>query len=44
MMKLLSREKKEDIIKYRQWMVKLVKIYEKNEDMEKIDALFQDLI
>lgn len=32
-MKLLSRDKKEDILKYRQWMVKLVKIYEKNEDM-----------
>lgn len=41
---MLQTLKKTDPIKYRQNLVKLVEMYQKNEDMEKIDKVFKELL
>ena len=40
----ISILKKTEPIKYKEQVAKLVKLYEKNENMEKIDAIFKEYI
>lgn len=41
---MLTLQKKTEPVKYRQNLVKLVEMYHKNLDMEKIDVVFKELL